>query len=169
MEGQDHIADQGTGLAQLPPVGIRVGRQALTLAERVLDAAAPEEGCGLLLGRRESQGGGAGEIWCLMQVWPCCNVWEPPAERQRRFLVDPREQLHAGRWSRRRGLEMLGSLHSHPASEPLPSATDRALVAFPTLMMMRGQAPGGSPVPTWRCWWLDPEAAPLRLPWTMED
>ena len=67
-------------------------------------------------------------------------------ERQCRFRIDPREQLLAQKWARARGLEVLGSLHSHPASPPLPSATDRSMTFAPTLMLIRGVAPGEHPL-----------------------
>ncbi len=88
------------------PAELRLGRQALTVLEAVLAAAAPDEGCALLLGRRDP--------WRILHVWPCLNVWEPAAERRRRFALDPREQLQAQKWARARGLEVLGSAHSHP-------------------------------------------------------
>ena len=158
------------------PVEIRVGRQALTLLGRVLDAAAPEEGCGLLLGPRPAPGG----AWMITLLWPTANVWKPASERRRRFLIDPREQLQAMRWARCRGLEVLGSLHSHPASAAVPSATDRALAVPPALMLIRGcrgatgpgaSEPGvaGAGDPVLRCWWLEEGAQPQLLPWTMVD
>jgi len=167
-----------------PPSLLLFGAQALTLLHRLLDAAAPQEGCGLVLGRRPppAPGSGAGregEAWLLRQIWPCCNVWEPAVERRRRFAIDPREQLHAIRWGRSRGLDVLGSVHSHPSSAPVPSATDRALAVWPTLMLIRGASldPTDPTHPTGvastgqelRCWWLEPEAPPLLLPWRMED
>jgi proteasome lid subunit RPN8/RPN11 len=165
------------------PAEILLGRQALTLIHRLLDAAEPEEGCALLLGFRspaaDASDPGPGRpgrcVWLLRHVWPCRNAWEPEAERGRRFMVDPREQLHAIRWARRHGLELLGSVHSHPLGAPSPSATDRAMAALPTLMLIRGLAadsppdPAGQPRSVLSCWWLDPDATPLLLPWRMED
>jgi proteasome lid subunit RPN8/RPN11 len=160
-----------------PPGEIFIGRQPLTLLERLLDAAAPEEGCALVLGVRpvaNAATAGPGG-WRVRQVWPTTNVWEPASERCRRFRIDPREQLLAQKWARSRGLELLGSVHSHPASPPLPSATDRALACLPTLMLIRGlperpeAAASWSPGPELRCWWLDPPAPPRLLPWRMGD
>jgi len=155
------------------PAEICIGRQALTLLHRVLDAAAPEEGCALLLGCRETAAiGPAGALWRLQRVWPCRNGWEPEDERRRRFLVDPREQFHAQQWTRAHGLEVLGSVHSHPEGEPIPSATDRLLAVFPTLMLIRGGLPGlGTPwtgVPPLGCWWMEEAMEPRLLPWRME-
>jgi hypothetical protein len=58
------------------PAKLGIGRQALTLLEAVLEAAAPEEGWALLLGSRDP--------WSVQRIWPCLNVWEPAAERGRR-------------------------------------------------------------------------------------
>jgi proteasome lid subunit RPN8/RPN11 len=116
--------------------------------------------------------------WHLQQVWPTTNVWEPGGERLSRFRIDPREQLLAQKWARAHGLEVLGSLHSHPASPPLPSATDRGMAFAPTLMLIRGVAPGELPLgdadgaaarPVLCCWWLELEGPPRLVPWRMED
>lgn len=125
-------------------------------------AAAPEEACALLLGRR------VGSLWRLERLWPCRNAWSEPSERRQRFAIDPREQLLAQKWARGLGLELLGSAHSHPASAPLPSPHDLALTASPALMLI-----GGPPQPELgselRLWWLDdPPAAPRPLEWTMD-
>jgi proteasome lid subunit RPN8/RPN11 len=164
------------------PAEIRLGRQALTLIDRLLDAAAPEEGCALLLGTRRSGPrdalGVAPSRWHLQRVWPTTNVWEPAAERLRRFRIDPREQLHAQKWARTQGLEVLGSLHSHPASPPLPSVTDRSMAFAPNLMLIRGVATeelpsgdrqGAEARPVLCCWWLELEGPPRLLPWRMEN
>lgn len=125
----------------------------LTNLVGVLSAAAPEEGCALLLGVR------SGGCWTLRHIWPCCNVWQPAAERGSRFALDPREQLLAQRWARARQLEVLGAAHSHPASAAIPSPTDRRLTPLPSLMLILGRDGLG-------CWWLAaPSIAPLRLPW----
>jgi proteasome lid subunit RPN8/RPN11 len=156
---------------QRAPGQIRIGRQALTVLQRVLSAAAPEEGCALLLGEQGAGGDGGGEgqgdPWRLRWIWPCRNVWEPPDERTRRFAIDPREQLLAQKWARSRGLLVLGTAHSHPTAAPVPSATDLALGFGPTLVLILGTGLELA------CWWLpDPtvpgsgEARPL--PWTME-
>ncbi|MCP9933929.1 M67 family metallopeptidase [Cyanobium sp. Candia 9D4] len=145
-----------------------LGRQALTVLEAVLLAAAPEEGCALLLGRRDP--------WRIDHVWPCLNAWEPPPERRRRFALDPREQLQAQKWARARGLTVLGSAHSHPRSAPLPSALDRSLAFAPTLMLILGQADGPAAAPAdggtqWSlaCWWLPEHGPPRPLAWRMDD
>jgi proteasome lid subunit RPN8/RPN11 len=134
------------------PERILFGRKALTVARRVVDAAGPEEACALLLG----------PPWHVSLLWPCRNVWRPAEERGRRFAIDPREQLLAQKWARRRGWQVLGSLHSHPGGEPLPSPTDRALAVPPALLVIQGVA-------GMACWWLPEAGPPRRLVWKMED
>ncbi|MDM7953460.1 MAG: M67 family metallopeptidase [Cyanobium sp. CZS 25K] len=137
------------------PAELRLGRQALTVLEAVLLAAAPEEGCALLLGGRDP--------WHIRRVWPCLNVWEPAAERRRRFAIDPREQLQAQKWARSRRLSVLGSAHSHPLSEPVPSALDQSMAFGPTLMLILGETRELA------CWWLPEQGSPHRLAWRMVD
>lgn len=140
---------------------MRFGEQELIVLRAVLAAAAPEEGCALLLGPV------LGGHWLVSCVWPCLNAWQPAAERRRRFALDPREQLLAQRWARERGWQVHGSAHSHPTSPPVPSATDLALAVTPTLMVIgaAGPAPDGEPALI-RAWWLDQESgsAPRPLP-----
>ncbi len=161
------------------PAELEIDRQALTVLRRILGEASPREGCALLLGRRlPGRVGGAGPLWRLELIWPCLNVWEPPQERTRRFRLDPREQLLAQKWARRRHLEVLGAAHSHPSDAPIPSRTDLALTAGPTLMVILGRADAGNRCEApLGCWWLPdsedsphPAAnAPRPLPWRMVD
>jgi len=165
---------QRTAMVLISPGEIAVDRQALTLLERVLEAALPQEGCALLLGQTGAlEGGGSPGLWRLRQVWPTLNLWEPERERNRRFRIDPREQLLAQKWARARGLAVLGSAHSHPHGAAIPSATDRALAPWPTLMLIRGQGRGGGHgargAAELRCWWLEEPAEPRPLPWRMGD
>jgi proteasome lid subunit RPN8/RPN11 len=167
------------------PALLLIDRQALTVLRRVLAQPAPCEGCALLLGCRlpcpaAASPSEAGSILRLQRIWPCLNVWDPPQQRWRRFRIDPREQLLAQKWGRGRGLEVLGSAHSHPGGAPVPSATDLALTFGPTLMLILA----GDPVMDrlaegdLGCWWLldpqfaDPQAGGVSarpLMWRMED
>ena len=141
------------------PEQIRADLHLLTVLRPILASAEPEEGCALLLGERLDFD------WQLRLIWPCCNVWPQPQQRCRRFAIDPREQLQAQKWGRAKGLELLGSAHSHPTSGPVPSDTDRSLCGVSTLMVILGaQNLGGELV----AWWLpEAPAPPLRLPWRM--
>jgi proteasome lid subunit RPN8/RPN11 len=163
-----------------PPGEIHIDCGALTLLERVLEAAAPQEGCALLLGQRQAAQGDAPPLWRVRRVWPTLNVWEPAAERHQRFCIDPREQLLAQKWARAQGLAVLGSAHSHPRGEPIPSSTDRSLAPLPTLMLIRGtgsgtgstkagERAGAGLAAELRCWWLEEPAPPRLLPWRMGD
>jgi proteasome lid subunit RPN8/RPN11 len=127
--------------------------------ERVLLAAAPEEGCALLLGQL-----GASTL-VLQRIWPCRNSWLPAEERTHRFQLDPREQLLAQRWGRQAGLQVIGAAHSHPSSAAVPSPTDLELCFGPTLMLIRsGLALGSS---AFRAWWIpasEPDSAVVPQP-----
>ncbi len=166
----------------ITPAGLEIHRQALTVLRRILAAAAPQEGCALLLGRRLAPAADAparGRVWRIERIWPALNVWEPSTERHHRFQLDPREQLLAQRWGRGRGLEVLGAAHSHPAGVPVPSATDLRLTAGPTLMAILAPPSAGGDLRegTLGCWWLaenpddpdHPPAPPCPLMWRMVD
>jgi len=157
-------------VSRVSPALLRLNLDWLTILAGVLAAAAPEEGCALLLGQRLPVASG-GSLLELGLVWPCLNIWEPQGERGQRFLLDPREQLLAQRWARQRGVQVLGSAHSHPASPAEPSATDLALAVAPTLMVIGSGLPGAGaaaepagPLAGLGAWWLPGDgAAPLAL------
>jgi proteasome lid subunit RPN8/RPN11 len=58
----------------------------------------------------------------------CTNVHATPTTR---YVIDPHEQLKAFRAIDAAGEELLGIYHSHPASQPYPSPTDRAEAHYP--------------------------------------
>lgn len=64
----------------------------------------------------------------LQQVYPVINVAADPA---REYWVDAQDQIAAMRRMRAAGETLRGIFHSHPASEPVPSATDRDRAAYP--------------------------------------
>jgi len=156
------------------PERLRLGRECLIVLQRTLAAPAPEEGCALLLGSPVSDGGSRRSTWRVQRVWPCCNVWspglaalpEPPdatLTRRHRFALDPREQLHAQRWARARGLQVLGTAHSHPEGEPEPSRLDLAWATTPSLMLILGGSGALG------AWWIEAGAAsPLLLQYSEE-
>ncbi len=115
----------------------------LTVLSHSLLAAKPNEGCALLLGsHRQSSCLEKQNILQVQMIWPCCNVWgmetfhildlpkkinidiKEDLSKKNRFVIDPREQLLANRWARERNWEILGSAHSHPNGEPIPSLVD---------------------------------------------
>lgn len=92
------------------------------LRERIVAHAresAPNEACGLLAGRASA----------ATRVIRCANVHETPTTRYR---IDPREQLRAFRDMDDRDEELVAIYHSHPASQPYPSPTDRAESHYPS-------------------------------------
>lgn len=96
-------------------MAIRLTSGALaTLIEEATDAA-PQEACGLLLGRGR-----------IEEVEPCSNVHPDPL---RHFEIDPAALIAAHRRARSGGLPVLGYYHSHPNGRTDPSPTDRALAS----------------------------------------
>ena len=81
-----------------------------TLLEEAAKAA-PEECCGLLLGR-------PGKV---VEARPAANVALDP---NLRFEIDPAALFAAHRDARNGGPELLGYFHSHPNGHPRPSAID---------------------------------------------
>ncbi len=73
--------------------------------------ASPSECCGVLIGR-------AGEIVTSIRS---ANLAGDP---RRRFLLDPAVHIRAMREARSNGLAVVGFYHSHPDSQPRPSALD---------------------------------------------
>jgi len=78
----------------------------------------PNEGCGLLAGEDER----------ATELFPIRNIEEEIPER--RYLMDPREQLKAFREIDARGLKLVAIYHSHPATEAYPSPADVGLAIW---------------------------------------
>ena len=74
----------------------------------------PYECCGLLIGVA------TGADTRFTRAWPARNL----RHSRTRYLIDPSDHFAAIRAARRTGLAVVGAYHSHPASAPLPSATD---------------------------------------------
>lgn len=77
----------------------------------------PNEACGLL----------AGTPAAATEFFPMRNLDESSIS----YFMDPKEQLHAFKAIRERGLEMRGIFHSHVASEAYPSQKDVRLAFYP--------------------------------------
>jgi len=75
-------------------------------------AEAPNECCGLLLGK----------VGLVERARRARNLRVSPA----RFLIDPADHFAAMREAREAGLRVVGAYHSHPHSPPVPSETDLA-------------------------------------------
>ena len=73
---------------------------------------APRECCGLLVGKGDE----------IERSVRARNLDTRPT----RYLIDPEDHFAAIRDARSDGREVIGAYHSHPASAPVPSATDIA-------------------------------------------
>jgi proteasome lid subunit RPN8/RPN11 len=81
-------------------------------------SCAPDECCGLLLGRDDQ----------IVEAVRARNIAGEPATR---FLIDPIDHFAAIRIARARGLDIVGFYHSHPQSAAEPSARDEAEFDYP--------------------------------------
>ena len=128
---------------------IRVSRAVLDRLVAEAAQSAPEECCGILLGRGDLiEAASAAE-----------NV---AAERARRFEIDPQALVDAHRAARCGGPAVLGYYHSHPAGPARPSATDREQAGRDR----RVWAIVGSEAVTF---WRDEETGFVPLSYTVED
>jgi len=96
----------------------------MTIASSVVDEVTahasecqPLECCGLLLGTSDH----------IAQAVRAPNIAESPT----RFLIDSHAHIEALRTARNQRLQVIGFYHSHPHSQPYPSATDLAEAAYP--------------------------------------
>ena len=80
--------------------------------------AAPDECCGLLLGRGDE----------IVEALPARNIAHRPASR---FLIDPQDHITGRREARARGLDVVGFYHSHPRSVTEPSVRDLDEFTYP--------------------------------------
>jgi proteasome lid subunit RPN8/RPN11 len=94
----------------------------------------PNEACGLFAG--EPAAGGH-----IVAFYPCRNV----AESSRVYTVDSKDHLLAERDAEKRGLEILGVMHSHTHTEAYPSPTDVAQAPDPNwhyvIVSLKQEAP----------------------------
>jgi proteasome lid subunit RPN8/RPN11 len=93
----------------------------------------PLEACGLL--------GGDPVTRTASVFYPCHNT----AASAKVYTVDPKDHLHADRDAERRGLEVIGVMHSHTHTEAYPSPTDVAQAPDPAwhyvIVSLRQEAP----------------------------
>jgi len=76
------------------------------------------------------------------------NIADDPA---RRFLIDAQVHIDTLRRARARGLVIAGFYHSHPRSEPEPSATDLEEANYPDhLYLIVRPRPSGCQARLWR-------------------
>lgn len=115
---------------------------------RTLEAAYPDEGCGLLIGTVES--GRA----VVDEAVPCANE-APEGGRADLFVIDPKVVIDTNRRLRGSGRALLGFFHSHPDAEARPSRTDMGFLRlWPETAWLIVPVRGGR-ADTPRAWWLD--------------
>jgi proteasome lid subunit RPN8/RPN11 len=88
------------------------------------EAAYPNEGVGLLLGRAN------GTEKSAEAILPLANSW-PADEQYHRYRVSGDEMLRAEREAARQGLDVLGFFHSHPDHPAEPSRFDHEWATWP--------------------------------------
>ena len=121
-----------------------------------LKAAAPEEGCCLLIGKTNSSAKDhKRNIWEITHIWNCRNIWGEQESKlinqnissfpnqkniqlskKNCFEIDAKDQIASQKWSRNNDLKVLCSAHSHPSSENKPSEMDLFLHQSPGLMVI---------------------------------
>jgi proteasome lid subunit RPN8/RPN11 len=101
---------------------IRISRAAFDDIAAHARQALPVECCGVLIGKAAT----------ILEARRTANLADDP----NRFLVDPKGHIDARRDARNRGLDVVGFYHSHPHSEPVPSPTDLAEMAYPDCLYL---------------------------------
>ena len=101
-----------------------------------LRAAAPNEGCGVLVAERIAEDGGVPTRFVGMR-----NVAQSPY----RYLMDPMEQLELLERIDEDEQVVWGIVHSHVESPPYPSPTDIGLAAFPDAVYVLASFAGEPP------------------------
>lgn len=77
----------------------------------------PEECCGILIGRTE------GNLREVVRIFETPNVHED--DRNRRFMISPRDFREAEKDAGKHNLQIIGFYHSHPDHPAVPSKHDR--------------------------------------------
>ncbi len=117
--------------------------------------AAPDEACGLLVGRRDS------DRVLVTRTVQCENI-APRGTRTTRFSIDPRRLIEEERAIRGSKEEVVGFYHSHPASDPVPSLLDQTYMAlWPDAVWVIVGAESGRAGPAVRAWNLDSDVQEL--------
>lgn len=118
-------------------------RQSIEAAAR---ESAPEEACGLLVGRSFPNGA------VVFRIETARNV--DPGDRRRRFEVSPEDFFRIDRGARGAGLEVVGVWHSHPESSAEPSTHDLAAawggLSYVIASLLEPARGVGSNVRSWR-------------------
>ncbi len=118
----------------------------------------PNECCGMLAGRIESDSAGA--VGYVVRRFPLVNA----AASAVAFTSEPESMLAAEKARRREKLEFLAVYHSHPDAPPIPSRTDLAHNYSPDTMNLILSL--RNDIPQIKAWWLENDkyrAAELEL------
>ena len=94
---------------------------------------APVESCGYLLGPDKET---------ATENFPMTNI----DHSEEHFSFDPKEQFAAVKYARQKGLKMVGTWHSHPASPSRPSEEDKRLAFDPNILYFILSLAGEKPV-----------------------
>ena len=138
------------------PKYIEFHNETNSVLSRFLKAAEPEEGCCILIGKRNSSTKDhKRNIWEVTHIWNCRNIWGEPESKlieqnisffsdqrnmhlskNNHFEMDPKDQIASQKWARENDLEDLCCAHSHPSGENKPSEMDILLHQSPGLMVI---------------------------------
>lgn len=130
---------------------IRISQDLLDDVANHARREAPEECCGLLLGRRDEAAG----VVTVTGLTPSPNVAE--GDRTVSFEVSPQLRFNMMRALRGGPDTIVGHYHSHPTGSAEPSATDAAQAWEPDLVWLVTAMEGGQPRET-RAWRFNEEA-----------
>lgn len=134
---------------------VEIGRATLEAAVGHLRRCLPHEGVGLIGGRPIANG------IRLERFYPGTNV-DASATR---YTMDPAEVIAALADIERRGLCLGAIVHSHPATPPLPSATDRREAYYPdAVVLIVGFGGERVEVRGWRLPMAGTSAEPVEVP-----
>ncbi len=97
---------------------LRLSVELLAQIHAHAEEAYPDEGAGLMLGSTNE------DSRLVFSILPASNTRQGDA-RKTRYLIAPKDLLHAEREASRQGLEVVGVFHSHPDHPNLPSEFDR--------------------------------------------
>ncbi len=138
------------------PKYIQFRNETNSVLSRFLKASEPEEGCCMLIGKRNnSTKGHKRNIWEVTHIWNCRNVWgeqeskliyqnissfsnqkKMQFSKKNRFEIDAKDQIASQKWARENNLEILCCAHSHPSGENKPSELDLFFHQSPGLMVI---------------------------------
>jgi proteasome lid subunit RPN8/RPN11 len=128
---------------------IRFEKEAIESMVRHLEDAFPNEGCGFIYGKTNS------DEKLVYQAVPVINVKQ--GDQRRRFEISPLDYMKAERYAISNGLELLGVYHSHPQHPAIPSEHDLKqavpVFSYPILSIQDGR------FDYIRSWYLDDNAS----------